>query len=84
MGCAEVQHFLMLHRTHELRVLSDNVEKYAKHVGFPQTFPVHEEGEGGDFRYTREAFFNTDTGCPDPEKELENLPTELVEKLKNF
>jgi hypothetical protein len=83
-GCAELQHFLMLHRTHELRVLADNVEKFAADVGFPHSFPVHDDDEGGDISYRKSTFFNSDVGTPDPEQEIETLPEALIEKLKTF
>lgn len=81
-GTEELQHFLMMHRTHELRVLSERADKYAADIGFPQSWPS--EGNSFDPPNDRQTFLETSAGIPDPEKEIENLPEELIRKLKTF
>jgi hypothetical protein len=78
---ADLQHFLILHRTHELRVLPDTVDVYATDLGFPHSFPCE---ENGDVQYSRSVFLQSDVGYPDPKKEMQNLPDDVVEKLKKF
>ncbi|MCY7296227.1 hypothetical protein [Alteromonas sp. a30] len=81
--CAvNLQHFLMLHRGHELRVLPDTVDKLARDKGFPNTWVG--ENNDPDPDYDRLSFLNQDVGIPDPESEMENLPNELLERLSKF
>lgn len=81
--CSSLQHFLMLHRAHELRVLSEHVEKYAKHSTVPYSFPMldFDENDGEHSRYN---FFSTSPSKPDPAKEADELPEDLIAKLKQF
>lgn len=78
----DVQHFMMLHRTHELRVLPDTVDRYATDIGVPHTSPGFDDDT--DPLSNRLIFLDSDVGTPDPESEANNLPNELVEKLKRF
>lgn len=80
--CANLQHFLMLHRTHELRVLPDTVQKYESFIGIPQSFPT--TNDDPDPSSNRKLFFSQDAGKPDPEKEANDLPQDVIEKLKLF
>lgn len=80
--CSELQHFMMLHRNHELRVLPDTVEKYAGDLGIPQSFP--DDDKTTDQEFNRTAFFLKDTGKPDPVKEADELPPSLIERLRKF
>jgi hypothetical protein len=81
-GCSELQHFLMLHRNHELRVLPETVERYSGDLGIPQSFP--DDDKTTDPEYNRAAFFLRDTGKPDPVKEAEELPESLIKRLQEF
>jgi hypothetical protein len=78
---ADLQHFLMKHRTHELRVLPDTVDIYAADIGFPHSFPCSDDS---DPEYSRSAFLASDVGCPSPQAEMEKLPDSVIEKLKEF
>lgn len=80
--CSTLQHFLILHRTHELRVLPDTVDKYASFVGVPQSFPT--DNDDPDPLYNRKIFLSQDVGKPEPEQEANNLPNSVIEKLKKF
>lgn len=80
-GCSELQHFLMLHRNHELRVLPDTAQKYAGDLDIPQSFPCADDS---DPEYDRTAFFLKDTGVPDPEKEADELPESVIDRLREF
>jgi len=79
--CENLQHFMMLHRCHELRVLPSEANIYAVHVGIPQSFPFD---DGADPDYNRGLFFKTNTKAPDGKSETNALPEELIEKLKSF
>lgn len=81
-GCSKLQHFLMLHRNHELRVLPDTVHKYAGDLGVPQSFPC--DADDADPEYNKTTFFLSDTGKPDPEKEADELPESVIERLREF
>ena len=77
-----LDHFLMLHRTHELRVLPDLADKYSTDLGFPHSFPTLDDD--GSEEYSREAFLNIDLGDVDPEEDMVNLSNDVIEKLKKF
>ncbi len=77
-----IQKSLMIHRTHELRVLPDTVDKYATDVGIPHSFPGFDDDR--DPESNRLLFLSTDVGTPNPEFETNNLSEELIEKLKKF
>lgn len=79
--CEELQHFMMLHRCHELRVLPSDADRYAEHLGLPNSFPCFEDSEPG---YIRENFFRSNMKAPDGKSEADALPKELVKKLKLF
>ena len=79
--CEDLQHFMMLHRCHELRVLPSEADKFAKHVGVPHSFPVDDDAEP---EYNRRLFFKSDTKVPDSKSETDALSEELIEKLNSF
>jgi hypothetical protein len=69
-----------LHRTHELRVLPDTVEKYASDIGFPQSFPELDRR----WPENRVNFLETDVGTPDPDREATELPPDVIKVLRSF
>lgn len=75
-----LQHFLMLHRTHELRVLPDTVAKYVTDIGFPQSFPELDRR----WPESRVNFLEIDVGTPDPEREVDELAPDVVKVLRSF
>jgi len=77
-----VQHFLMLHRGHELRVLPDTAEKYANDIGFPHSWP--DSNDDLDENHNRLKYLEQKVLKPSPENELDILPQEVIEKLKTF
>ena len=74
--------FLMLHRTHELRVLPELAAKYSTDVAFPHSFPTVDDQ--GSEEYSRKVFLSTDLGDVDPEEDMANLSNDVIEKLKKF
>ena len=74
----------MLHRTHELRVLSEVIDKYFDFETPPvKTVTADIDGvQLADFEYSRDAFFAADPGTLDPDAEADALPPELIRKLR--
>jgi hypothetical protein len=83
-ACAEVQHFLMLHRTHELRVLPEHIEKYFDENTEPVRVVTRDtdEYELDDYEYSRSEFFAADPGKLDPGAEADALPPHVIRKLR--
>jgi hypothetical protein len=81
-NCTDLQHFLILHRTHELRVLPETVGKYASELSVPHSFPTFDDDP--DPEYNRIAFLSQDPGKPDPVKEGDELPEDVIKKLRIF
>lgn len=77
-----LQQFLMLHRGHELRILPDTVEKYESKTskGIPHRFPLDDSKEECSY----ESYFSIKIEKPDPEKEADDLPIDLIDRLKKF
>jgi hypothetical protein len=81
-GCARLQHFLMVHRSHELRVLPEYIEQYATEQALPSGFPTNEEDDDPDYNLID--FFKQNAGTPDPHKEADDLPLSLVDRLRRI
>lgn len=79
--CEDLQHFLMLHRCHELRVLPSEADRYAEHVGIPNSFPF---GDDAEPEYNRAGFYRSETKIPDGRSEADAFPEELIKKLNSF
>lgn len=77
-----IDHFLMLHRGHELRVLPDSAAKYAENIGFPHEWP--DDNDDLDPRHNRSSFLDKEIPRPDSDQDLNNLSKELVERLRRF
>ncbi len=77
----DLQQFLLAHRTHELRVLPGNAEKFASDIGFPHSFPGSDDSEG--FK-ERDHLAELTKQPPDPEFDLLQLDYEVIERLKGF
>ena len=75
-----LDHFLMMHRTHELRVLPDSIEKHMKGVDFPESFPVDEDST--DPSFNRLTFLNQPVGKVDPAREADELDVDTIVALK--
>lgn len=80
-GCADLQQFLITHRIHELRVLPESVDMYAKNEGVPHSFP---DGDFGDPEYSRAKFYTGSVERPDPILDRARITEELIEKLSEF
>lgn len=80
-GCAELQHFMMLHRTHELRVLSEHVNKHVR-GDVPGGFPSSADDPDPD--YNSKVFFGTVVDPPAPETEADDLPPDLIKRLQQL
>jgi hypothetical protein len=76
---AELQQFLMLHRGHEIRVLSEASERFPENDGFLVIDPDTNEPECSE-----DVFFSTNSPPPDPLREVEDYEPDLVAKLKKF
>jgi hypothetical protein len=76
---AELQQFLMLHRGHEIRVLSEAVERFPEVDGFLIIDPDTDEPECSE-----DFFFATISPPPDPAHEVDDYSPSLIEKLKRF
>lgn len=77
-----LQHFMMLHRGHELRVLPDTVDKFSTEKGFPNRWVG--ENNDPDPDYDRLDFLNSSVGHPNPKSEAETLACDVIEKLSKF
>ncbi|WP_152032919.1 hypothetical protein [Gallaecimonas mangrovi] len=77
-----IQQFFVIHRGHELRVLPDTVEKYVENSSFPHSWPS--EDNDVDERFDRVKFFEVNVSNIDPKKETEDLPIDLINKIKRF
>lgn len=78
--CLDLQQFLVAHRLHELRVLPENVEKFASDIGVPHSFPGNDDGGIEE----RHALAEMTREPPNPDFDLEQLDQAVVEKLKWF
>lgn len=76
-GTALLQHFLMLHRGHEIRVLSQHTDRFTGEVDFPKNVYDIDETEESELNFLR-----LDVGIPDPYSEPETYPESLIEKLR--
>ncbi|WEQ50803.1 hypothetical protein LV478_02030 (plasmid) [Komagataeibacter oboediens] len=74
-----LEHFLMRHRGHELRVLpGDLVEKYENDY-----FPVYAPGDpfGTDEYVPEESYYSSHTGKPNQEKDANSVPENVIKRL---
>ncbi len=67
--CMILDHFLVLHRGHELRVMPE----VAARGDFPRELIFDDDGE---------EFLHRDVGCIDPHNEVANYPAELLDRLE--
>jgi len=77
----ELDHFLMLHRSHELRVLPETADLHATDIGFPNSFPVDDDSSK---EYNRLVFLSQSVGEVDPCRDLESLKPEIIKNLEKF
>lgn len=77
-----LDHFLMLHRGHELRVLPGTVERFAERESFPTSWPDQDNDE--DPAYDRLKFLSSHAPRPDPQADLENVSDETRKKIRRF
>lgn len=77
----DLPQFLLAHRSHELRVLPGNAEKFAADIGFPHSFPGGNDNEG---LAEREHLAEMTKQPPDPELDLSKLDQAVIDRLKNF
>jgi len=76
---AELQHFLMVHRGHELRVVPETVQYLNSSIEF--VFPT--DDDTNDPLFNRSIFFENANSKPDPIKDADNLSNDVIRRLKN-
>lgn len=77
-----LDHFLMLHRGHELRVLPDTVQVHVTDGAFPDSWP---DMDGDvDLNHDRTRFLQQVPRKPDADAELKTLSDDVIEKLSRF
>ncbi|MBU2713400.1 hypothetical protein [Zooshikella harenae] len=75
LKAAQIQHFLMQHRLHEIRVLPQGVEKYTGSGDFPSSY----------LRYDNiKQYLATKVKKPQPDVDLNNINQCVIETLKGF
>ncbi|GBQ44935.1 hypothetical protein ACM0P6_12160 [Komagataeibacter sucrofermentans] len=76
-----LEHFMMRHRGHELRVLPDLIEKYEN-----DHFPVYAPGDpfGTDEYLPDESYYRSPTGRPDQDRDAARVPDSVVKRLKEL
>jgi hypothetical protein len=73
-GCEVLSHFLMLHRTHELRVLPDSVLNVIS-----LNFPINDEYD--DYSYTE--FLNSELKRPRSDEDAEKVPADVIYRIQS-
>ena len=81
-AAAALDHFLMLHRGHELRVLAETAGDLAAKDGFPTGWP--DLPDDPDPAHDRRRFLDRDPGRPDPVAETEALPEHVKARIAEF
>jgi len=76
---AELQHFLMVHRGHELRVVPETVQHLDSSIEF--VFPT--DNDTNDPLFNRSIFFENGNCKPDSIKDAEKLSNDVIRRLKN-
>ena len=81
-GAANLAHFLMLHRCHELRVLPETAGALATREEFPTAWP--DQPGDPDPAHDRTRFLARDPGRPDPVAETAALPERVKARIAEF
>lgn len=76
---AELQHFLMVHRGHELRVVPETVQHRDSSIEF--VFPT--DDDTNDPLFNRSTFFESGNCEPDPITDANNLSDDVIRRLKD-
>lgn len=77
-----LEHFLVMHRSHEIRILPETVDQYSTHIGIPQSFPLFDDDPSPEDN--RLVFLRQPVGTLDPQREADDLPPDVVSRLKEF
>ena len=77
-----LQHFLMRHRGHEIRVLPEALIGPYESVSFPQYAP-HDPSGSLDF-VPEENYYLSPTGLPTQEQDAKSVPQEVLNRLEEL
>ncbi|WP_152511469.1 MULTISPECIES: hypothetical protein [unclassified Labrenzia] len=75
----ELQHFLFVHRGHELRVVPETVNRRDANIEF--VFPA--DDDTADPLFNRSSFFDSGHDKADPEREADMLEEGVIQRLSS-